>query len=222
MPAPKIRTTLRALSGAAAGLLLLCGAAIADDLPEALELRQAIASPGDPRRGAIAYTACASCHLVDGAGRPDGTFPQLAGQHATVIVKQLVDIRSGLRENPLMLPYARQISGPEEIADVAAYLEALPPSRRNGLGPGTDLETGATLFQRDCARCHGTHGEGNAGRFVPAVAGQHYGYMLRQIRAISAGLRGNAHPEMVALVSRYSDEELQALVDYASRLDPGH
>ena len=222
MPAPKVRTALYALSGAAAGILLLSGAAITDELPETVELRQAVAYPGDPQRGEVAYAACATCHLADGVGRPDGTFPQLAGQHATVIIKQLVDIRSGRRENPLMLPYARHLTGPEEIADIAAYLEALPAPRQNGIGPGTDLETGATLFQRDCARCHGTRGEGHARRFVPAVAGQHYAYMLRQIRAIGAGLRGNAHPEMVALVSRYSDEELQALVDYASRLDPGH
>jgi cytochrome c553 len=44
---------------------------------EALELK------GDPTRGEEAYEVCGACHLPNGAGRPDGTFPQLAGQHST-------------------------------------------------------------------------------------------------------------------------------------------
>jgi cytochrome c553 len=222
MPVSKIRRALPTWSGTAIVLLLLVGASLAEETHEAAELRVALLYPGDPERGAVAYSPCAACHLPDASGRDDGSFPQLAGQHATVIIKQLVDIRSGLRSNPLMLPYARLLTGPEEIADLAAYISALPAPEHNGRGPGLDLETGMTIYQRDCARCHGTHGEGHARRFVPAVAGQHYAYMLRQIRAIAGGRRGNAHPEMVALVARYSDAELQALVDYASRLEHDH
>ena len=188
----------------------------AEDLSPAL--RAALEREGDVGRGRDAYSSCEVCHLSNGAGRDDGTFPQLAGQHSTVIVKQLVDIREGRRVNPLMLPFARRLSGSQEVADVALYVSRLPRPENNGKGTGSDLALGSTLYWRDCASCHGVDGEGDAGRFVPSLAGQHYGYLLRQIRDIGAGRRGNAHPEMVALAGDYSDAELMALVDYASRI----
>lgn len=186
--------------------------------PASPELYAALASDVDLERGRVAYQPCQVCHGEDGAGLRDGTFPQLAGQHSTVIIKQLIDIRSGRRENPLMLQFVTRLIDAQEIADVAAWLAAQSPPADNGVGEGNDLDLGERVYQRDCARCHGASGRGDAEHFIPAIAGQHYGYLLRQIRDIGAGRRGNAHPEMAALANRYDDAELKALVDYASRL----
>jgi cytochrome c553 len=179
---------------------------------EALELK------GDPKRGEEAYEVCGACHLPSGSGRPDGTFPQLAGQHATVLIKQIADIRAGRRDNPIMYPFAKTLVDPQELADVAAYLQTLPIPPGNGQGPGNDLGKGKELFDRDCVQCHGKQGEGNEAKFYPVLAGQHYEYMLRQIRDIAALRRRNANPDMVKVVRGYKDEELQAVVDYMSRL----
>ena len=184
-----------------------------------LEIAAAMDRTVDLDRGRESYRSCAVCHGADAAGLSDGTFPQLAGQHASVIIKQLADIRSGRRENPIMQPYAQQLIDAQQIADVAGYLAAQPRSRDNGKGPGTDLGAGERLYRRDCQRCHGPSGEGNAGRFIPALASQHYQYMLRQVRDIGAGRRGNSHPEMAVLIEKLDDAELRALVDYAARLD---
>jgi len=203
------------------GLLLLAGwqaaAEAATDDADA-EIAAAMALQADVDRGREAYLVCAVCHGVDGAGLDDGTFPQLAGQHATVIVKQLADIRSGRRENPIMLPYALQLIDAQQLADVAGYIASLPRPARQGLGKGTDLAAGADLYRRNCAGCHGAEGEGEAARFIPLLAGQHYAYLLRQVRDIGAGRCGNAHPEMAVLVERLHDAELRALVDFAARL----
>jgi cytochrome c553 len=179
---------------------------------EALELK------GDATRGEEAYEVCSACHLPSGAGRPDGTFPQLAGQHSTVLIKQMADIREGRRDNPIMYPFAKTLTDPQELADVAAYLQTLPIPTGNGKGPGSDLATGERLYKRDCVQCHGDHGEGNQEKFYPVLAGQHYEYMLRQIRDITALRRRNANPDMVKVVKGYQDAELQAVVDYMSRL----
>jgi len=187
-------------------------------LEPALELREALAVSADLERGRTAYQSCAVCHGIAGAGQRDGIFPQLAGQHASVIMKQLVDIREGRRLNPVMLPYAQRLMDAQEIADVAAYLAVMPRPADNGRGPGEALALGGDLYARDCRRCHGEHGEGDAARFLPALAGQHYGYLLRQIRDTGGGRRGNAHPEMTAIVEAYNDAEVRALADYASRL----
>ena len=174
---------------------------------------------GDPVNGEDIFEVCSACHLPSGAGRPDGTFPQLAGQHSTVIIKQIADIRAGRRDNPIMYPFAKTLENAQDLADVAAYIQTLPIPRDNGKGPGTDLKRGDELFHKDCVRCHGEHGQGNASKFYPVLAGQHYKYMLRQIRDIKAKRRRNANPDMVKVVANLPDSDLQALVDYLSRLE---
>ncbi len=173
---------------------------------------------GNPKHGKVAYEVCAACHLPNGSGRPDGSFPQLAGQHETVLIKQIADIRAGRRDNPIMVPFAMKISDAQELADVAAYLQTLPIPADNGKGPGTNLESGEQLYRRDCIRCHGEQGEGSEEKLYPVLAGQHYEYLLRQVRDIASGRRRNANPEMVKVVQDYKDDELQAVADYLSRL----
>jgi len=48
---------------------------------------------GDIARGRITYQGCQGCHKPDASGLSDGTYPQLAGQHTTVLIKQMVDVR---------------------------------------------------------------------------------------------------------------------------------
>jgi cytochrome c553 len=180
---------------------------------EALKLK------GDVKRGEEAFEVCSACHLPSAAGRPDGTFPQLAGQHPTVIIKQMADIRAGLRDNPIMYPFAATLVDPQELADVAAYIQTLKVPHDNGRGPGTDLETGKKLYARDCESCHMKNGEGDEKKFYPVLAGQHYKYMLRQATEIRDGKRRNANPDMVKVIKTYSDKEIDAIVDYMSRLE---
>jgi cytochrome c553 len=179
---------------------------------------EALTLEGDVENGEEAFEICSACHLPNGAGRPDGTFPQLAGQHTTVLIKQMADIREGRRDNPIMYPFASTLIDPQELADVAAYIETLPIPTNNGKGPGTDLELGETLYKRDCVECHFENGEGQADKFYPVLAGQHYKYLLRQIQDIAAKRRRNANPDMVKIVVKYSPEELDAVVDYMSRI----
>jgi len=179
---------------------------------------EALKLTGDTVNGEEAYEICSACHLPSGAGRPDGTFPQLAGQHTTVIIKQIADIRGGLRDNPIMYPFAKTLIDPQELADVAAYIQTLPIPRDNGKGPGTGMERGGELYARDCVECHGDNGAGNAEKFYPVLAGQHYKYLLRQIGDIAAGRRRNANPDMVKIVKEYPAEDLAAVTDYMSRI----
>ena len=91
---------------------------------EALKLK------GDPKNGKEGYEVCGACHLPSGAGRPDGTFPQLAGQHATVLIKQMADIRDGLRDNPTMYPFAKEADRPAGTGRrLGLYPEPVHPDR---------------------------------------------------------------------------------------------
>lgn len=173
---------------------------------------------GDPARGKEAYKVCAACHLDSGAGRADGTFPQLAGQHSSVIIKQVADIRAGVRANPVMHPFSTTLTDPQELADVAAYIQTLPVPADNQKGSGTELAEGQKVYEKHCASCHGKKGEGDAAKFIPVLAGQHFAYVLRQAQDIRDGKRGNAHKDMAKVVKKLGDKELTAVADYLSRL----
>ena len=178
-----------------------------------------LSATGDAARGEIAFEVCQGCHRRGGAGRPNGSYPRLAGQHASVLVKQLHDIQTGRRTNHKMLPFADEsVLGPQQIADVAAYLQAQPPRTDNGKGPGKDLDQASQVYAASCARCHGERGQGDAAQFVPRLAGQHYLYLLREVTAIRDGQRGNSSPEMIDALRRHSAVELDAACDFASRL----
>ena len=109
----------------------------------------------------------------------------------------------------------------QEIADIAAYLQALPlKSLPEAKGPGTALDKGKELYGKDCAVCHGDRGEGESSKFMPLLAGQHYRYLAREMELIRDGKRGNANPEMAKVISNYRNDDLEAVADYISRLIP--
>jgi len=176
----------------------------------------------DLENGVEVYEVCAACHLTEGWGTEEGTFPQLAGQHRDVLIKQLADIRALNRDNPTMYPFAlpESIGDAQALADVTAYITTLPMNPENGVGPGDNLEHGKKLFEDNCVKCHGDHGQGDEEKFYPRLEGQHYKYMLRQFEWIRDGKRRNANPDMVKQIEGFSDKDMAAVIDYTARLKP--
>ena len=131
----------------------------------------------DLENGVDVYEVCAACHLTEGWGTKEGTFPQLAGQLKGVLIKQLADIREGNRDNPTMYPFAlpESIGDVQSLADVVAYIEKLPMNPDNGKGEweeGTaEFTQGKKLYQDNCVKCHGEQGEGNLKEFFPLDPG---------------------------------------------------
>jgi cytochrome c553 len=185
------------------------------------EETRALRHAGDPVKGKVAYEVCRGCHGADAAGRNDAIYPQLAGQHTTVLIKQMVDVRAGRRDNPKMHPFVGDwVVTAEEVADIAAYLNGLPVPATNAKGDGANLVRGKALYDKSCASCHGNAGEGSARKFYPMVAAQHYAYLLNESVQIRDGWRRNASPKMVKVIKKYSDKDLEAVSDYMARLPP--
>ena len=209
-------------------LVLLLGAAVAG--PSLAwnegggEQDEAMTLTPDLENGMDVYEVCSACHLPEGWGTKDGTFPQVAGQHRNVTIKQMADIRALNRDNPTMYPFAlpRTIGGSQALSDVAGYIAKLPMNPDNGKGPwepGTpEYAHGEKLYKDNCVQCHGESGEGIEEKFYPRIQGQHYNYMVRQFEWIRDGKRRNANPDMVKQINAFSDQDMQAVINYSSRL----
>ncbi|HHJ36126.1 MAG TPA: c-type cytochrome, partial [Gammaproteobacteria bacterium] len=177
----------------------------------------------DLKNGLSVYEICATCHLPEGWGNDDGGYPQIAGQHKNVLIKQLLDIRSGYRDNPAMYPFVqeRTIGGNQALADVVAYISTLPMNPRHRKGPWSthrdEYLAGKKMYRENCSVCHGNGGEGNDEKTIPLLYGQHYPYLLRQVRQIKSGQR-KVNPTMQAITKKLSDVQIQQILDYVSYL----
>ena len=186
------------------------------------EYERALALEPDIANGLVIYRECAGCHEPEGWGLSTGSVPQIAGQHRKVVIKQLADFRAGNRDSVLMVPYAtvESIGGAQALADVSAYISTLEMSVDNGQGPGVGLKVGEEIYAEKCASCHGANGEGSNDGLVPRIQAQHYRYLKRQFEWIRDGKRRNGNAEMAALARELEPHELQAVLDYSSRLLP--
>lgn len=188
-------------------------------LPTEGDLKAALALPGNIQRGEETYSECQSCHRRDGSGRAKFDMPRLSGQHASVLIKQLMDIRSDLRVNPEMRDYMLDSDLTlQDFADMAAYLESLPIVGNIAQGPPELVTRGQTVYATYCVGCHGEHGEGRAELFYPMLASQHYSYLLREIDLILNGQRGNSNPAMPAILGNLSADDKKAVAAYLAQL----
>ena len=177
----------------------------------------------DIDNGRRQFGICARCHLPEAWGNDDGTYPQLAGQHVNVLMKQLLDIRSGRRSNPAMQPFVQQrtIGGYQNLADVVGYISTLPMSPQHNRGPwapgSAEYEAGREIYATYCQTCHGADGRGDNARGYPRLQGQHFSYMARQARLARKGLR-RVDPSMAALFGTVSADDFDRALNYVSQL----
>ena len=78
----------------------------------------------DAAKGKVLYATCIQCHGEKGEGNPAQKAPKLSGQHDWYVIKQVTDIKSGVRKNPEMLPFITKLTE-QDIKDLAAYIVTL-------------------------------------------------------------------------------------------------
>lgn len=178
---------------------------------------------GDATRGQELSQACAACHGSNG-NSVNPEWPKLAGQHASYTYKQLMDYKSGRRENALMLGQVANLDE-QDMRDLGAFYA------RQQISPGTADETVAERGERiyrggipaagvaACSACHGPTGRGNPAAMFPAVAGQHARYSSDQLRYFRSEQRANDNGRMMRnLAARMSDADIRAVSEYMAGL----
>ncbi|HET8691778.1 MAG TPA: c-type cytochrome [Steroidobacteraceae bacterium] len=187
------------------------------------EFREAVALEPDLAHGKELFGVCAECHGENGGGSGDGRVPVIAGQHVSVLVKQLVDFRHDRRWNALMQASLAKHELPraQDVLDVAAYAAELHRPPPAAAGDAARRQEGRRIYYRDCESCHGRLAEGDLRTVLPRLAGQHPGYLLRQLTETAAGARPSMDEAHRKRIGALSDAERAAVAEYLAQLSPG-
>ena len=207
---------------ALARILLLCVPLVAVAEPATRrELGQVQAAQPEEAHGQKLFEACAACHGADGGGTVDGSVPRIAGQHFSVLARQIVDFRRGVRWDVRMEGVATRhevLATPQDIADVAWFVSRLERDGRRGVRDGQFVERGAMIYAASCASCHGVDGAGNEQKQIPRIAGQHASYLSRQIYDAVDGRRPPLSKSHRKIFEPLGFEDVMGLTDYLSRI----
>jgi cytochrome c553 len=212
-----MRRMLFAAAGCVAVLFSLTASAASTSSQELLD---ALHSKPSLDRGAELFRPCTACHGPLGAGTLDGGVPRIAGQHASVLAKQLVDYRHDRRWDLRMEHFAdgHHLVNAQAIADITAYISQLQINSPPGVGNGELAEHGASVYAKRCSSCHGQSAQGDEKKLIPQIAGQHYEYLMRQIYDAVDGRRPNFSIPHVRLLARLQRDDIVGLADYLSRM----
>jgi cytochrome c553 len=185
---------------------------------------QMAAAAGDAQAGKAKAQTCAACHGADGnSTNPD--WPNLAGQHAVYISKQLGDFKAGEHRTDLVMAGMVAPLTPEDMANLGAYFATLTPA--GGFVSEEHLPLGERIYRGGnqdsgvpaCIACHGPNGAGDPMAGVPALSGQRANYTAKQLTAFRNGARSNdRNGSMRGASRRLSDQEVRAVSEYVAGL----
>jgi cytochrome c553 len=168
-------------------------------------------------RGATLAMQCAICHGSNRQGQVD--TPNLEGQPAAAVYKQLRDFKSGSRANAVMSSFAVKLSE-QDMLDLAAYYSYLPRQ------PGSHPDPAVTAPQivargapmRNIPVCSSCHGTTDAKLGTPWLDGQSAIYIKTQLQAFASGARRNDISEQMRNIAR---QMTVAEIDEAARYYAG-
>jgi len=177
----------------------------------------------------IVDTVCAACHGADG-NSVASVNPNLAGQGAEYITRQLQHFKSGVRVNSMMNAMVGSLT-PDDMVALGIYFSQQKPKSGTAKDPAL-VKTGQSIFRGGvaaaglpaCSACHSPNGSGMPKNY-PRLAAQHADYAYAQLKAFKAGERGADKDGkdvqgriMRAIAQKMSDEQMKAVADYTAGL----
>ena len=171
-----------------------------------------VAAQGSPPVAAAAMVAgCVACH-GPGGNSTSAAVPSIAAQPRSFLENQLVLIREGLRDIPVMKAVMGTLSDPEIVAlarhfSAEAALPAPGPVLPEKARAGAELSTRAL-----CGTCHlpGYVGQGQA----PRLAGQQEVYLLATLKMYRDKPAPGRDTLMSAPLQGMKDTELENLAHH--------
>jgi cytochrome c553 len=167
-------------------------------------------------RGATLAMQCAICHGSSRQGQVD--TPNLEGQPAAVVYKELRDFKDGARTNAVMGPFAVKLSE-QDMLDLAAYYSYLPrqPGSRSDVAVTAPQIVARGAPMRNIPACSSCHGGADAKTGTPWLEGQSAVYIKAQLHAFATGARRNDISEQMRNIARQmSATEIDEAASYYS------
>ncbi len=191
---------------------------------------------GDAEAGKVKAASCVACHGADGNSlEATPNFPNLAGQSASFLYKQMKDFKEGKRKDPTMNAMILPLDD-QAMQDVAAFFagQKLKPGQADPalVDAGKAIYKGgiAEIGVPACMGCHGPAGNGNPGSGYPQLASQKSVYVEKQLKdfrtaaqsmdSTPVGRTNDASKMMRNAVKRMSDPEIKAVAQYIQGLQP--
>jgi cytochrome c553 len=165
-------------------------------------------------RGATLGLQCTMCHGARGLSEADS--PNLAGQYASAIFKQLKDYTSGARTSAIMSPRVANLTEQDmrDLAAYYAYLPRLPGYHPAAAGPAPRIVASGAPMRNipPCASCHGSldYKTGSAW-----LEGESPVYLRNQLEAFASGARHNDISQQMRNIARgMSHAEIEEAAQY--------
>ncbi len=196
------------------------------------------AAEGDAEAGKAKAGVCGACHGATGVNS-NPNYPDLAGQKAAYMVKQLADFKSGARTDMMMAPMAANLSEQDRVDLAAFFASQKRASERSGSSASVSSEGASAavtssgnveivtstpakaIYAGDvksgqeksimCASCHGADGNSLV-TIYPKLAGQSANYIAKQLADFKSGERND--PIMVGMVAALSEKDMNDLAAY--------
>jgi nitrite reductase (NO-forming)/hydroxylamine reductase len=141
----------------------------------------------DLEAGKQRASSCFGCHGPDGISL-NPNYPNLAGQSAEYLSKQLNAFRSGDRKDPIMSPMAQSLSD-QDVENVVAYFASLGQSQQEPLTSGGEREDITAVAQKIVAAVEAMY-QGAASGVPAAASAESGGDVIQLSEADSARARG--------------------------------
>ncbi|MCV6627190.1 MAG: cytochrome c [Cellvibrionaceae bacterium] len=151
---------------------------------------------------------CATCHGAKGISIAE-QWPNLAGQKPGYLAAQIRHIRDGVRSEPTMQPFVKNLSD-EQIEALAAHYASLPAAKHNH----QDAPEAGKRVRAHCVSCHGTGGI-TVNSLWPNLAGQKKAYIIKQLQDYRSGKR--KHPIMAVIASELNEQQIKDVAAYFSQ-----
>jgi len=158
---------------------------------------------------------CAACHGPNG-NSTDPQYPILAGQSWRYIYIQLQDFKAGRRKDAQMSPMAADLTR-DEMIELGNWYAAQKPAPNGFKADGAKVTAGQKKSDEVlCPMCHlgGFSGQNE----IPRVAGQHYQYVVKQLKDFKAKTRTNDAGNMTSIAATLSDQDIDNLANYVANL----
>ena len=191
----------------------------------------------DPGKRLYLRKTCLACHGKDGK-KAIQDYPNLAGQDAKYMIKQIEDILAGKRKgspdatgNPraegmrgaLVTPDGKRRISKDEVKKVSTWLSKMDPAPVTPADPPISEERmaeGAKAYKKaKCRTCHGKEGKKPL-KTYPYIAGQKRSYIIAQMNDMRRKVRTNGKSKlMFPFVKKLKDDQIELIADYLSQTD---